>query len=381
MTHNTLFLRFEGAMQAWGGHESKFYIRRVAEAPTKSGVIGLFCCAIGVSRQEAVSEGWLSELNELNMGVRIDRPGIRWWDFHTVGAKQKMQIAKGGPPREGAMLTRREYLCDASFLVALQGDRDLITLLFEALVEPKWTLYLGRKCCPPSRPILTEQYATGNFSDLLTALTAVPWCRRLKGEKHPPRVECLLDWIATENQPEAPENAEIWYDVPQSFDPPFHTPRFVIRDTLSVGRDGKIIVPGEPLQSHVYAPPRTRADYTNSEFRHKREQRLEMDHQLCVFCKNPATTVQHITYRHSPGGEHLDELKSLCRLCHDAVTMIEYGQGMGIDRIDPEDPKWHQEIIKKRQDIIDYRSKLTNKRIRLRTPHDQERNLEPEEVE
>ena len=203
MTHNTLFLRFEGAMQAWGGHESKFYIRRVAEAPTKSGVIGLFCCAIGVSRQEAVSEGWLSELNELNMGVRIDRPGIRWWDFHTVGAKQKMQIAKGGPPREGAMLTRREYLCDASFLVALQGDRDLITLLFEALVEPKWTLYLGRKCCPPSRPILTEQYATGNFSDLLTALTAVPWCRRLKGEKHPPRVECLLDWIATENQPEA----------------------------------------------------------------------------------------------------------------------------------------------------------------------------------
>ena len=227
MNHNTLFLRLEGAMQAWGGHEAKFAMRRVAEAPTKSGVIGMLCCAMGVSREEAASEGWLAELNELKMGVRIDRPGVRWWDFHTVGAKQQMQRAKGDT-REGAMLTRREYLCDASFLVALQGSGDLVTLLFEALCDPKWTIYLGRKCCPPSRPILAEHDHLSSFDNLEDALVHLPWFRRVRGEKPPQKVECLIDWIPTEDQPEAPEDAEIHYDVAKSFDPPFHIPRFVI---------------------------------------------------------------------------------------------------------------------------------------------------------
>ncbi len=87
------------------------------------------------------------------MGVRIDLPGVRWWDYHTVGAGMPMRTAEGGT-KPGAMLTRREYLCDASFLVALQGEPDLIAELEAAIEAPKWTLYLGRKSCPPSRPLL-----------------------------------------------------------------------------------------------------------------------------------------------------------------------------------------------------------------------------------
>ena len=80
---NTLLLRLEGPLQAWGD-TSKFVIRRTMEAPTKSGVLGLLCCAMGLSREKA-REG-LPELNGLAMGVRIDRPGTRWWDYQTVGA-------------------------------------------------------------------------------------------------------------------------------------------------------------------------------------------------------------------------------------------------------------------------------------------------------
>ncbi|MBI1785436.1 type I-E CRISPR-associated protein Cas5/CasD, partial [Candidatus Sumerlaeota bacterium] len=152
MSGNTLFLRLEGPMQAWGDQESKFVIRRTAEAPTKSGIIGMLCAALGVSRPEA-SKDWLPKLAALQMGVRMDKPGIRWWDYHTVGAEMQMRIADGGH-KPGAMLTRREYLCDASFLVALQGDPALIGELEAAISKPKWALYLGRKCCPPSRPLL-----------------------------------------------------------------------------------------------------------------------------------------------------------------------------------------------------------------------------------
>ena len=81
-----------------------------------------------------------------------------------------------------------------------------------------------------------------------------------------------------------------------------------------------------------------------------------------MFCKSPATTVQHVTYRHAGGDENINELRSLCRLCHDAVTMIEYGMGMGIDRINPQDEKWRNRIIEKRKEIIAFRSLETRRR-------------------
>src|SRR5947209_1111669 len=94
MSHpNTAFLRLEGPLQAWGDN-SKFVIRRCMDGPTKSGVLGLVCCALGLGRRAARDR--LPELNALAMGVRIDRPGTRWWDFQTVGAKTGNIQAAGG---------------------------------------------------------------------------------------------------------------------------------------------------------------------------------------------------------------------------------------------------------------------------------------------
>jgi len=368
MTANTLFLRFEGPLQAWGNQESKFVVRRTAEGPTKSGVIGLLCAALGVTRAEA-QECRLPQLAELRMGVRVDAPGYRWWDYHTVGAGMDMRIAEAeGKTKPGAMLTRREYLCDATFLVVLQGNPALIEELRQVIEKPRWTLYLGRKCCPPSRRVLEE--APAAHPDLISALVSVPWQRRFESDNPPETLEYLLDWFPTPDQPEAPDDAEVWYDVPLTFEPPSHGARFVVRGQFRVGAGGQVSVAESALQRRVPSPQRPRADYGNSEYRKMRAQRLEKDTHLCVFCRSRATTVQHVTYRHAGGDERLDELKSLCRLCHDAVTMLEYGLNMGLDRIDPEDPRWCQRIIEKRDEIVKFRSLETRRR-----------RLEPEEVE
>ena len=377
---HTLFLRLEGPLQAWGNHESKFVVRRISEAPTKSGIIGLLCAALGVSRSDAATV-WLPKLAALRMGVRVDAPGVRWWDYHTVGAEMQMRTAEG-KHKPGAMLTRREYLCDGSFLVALQGDTELITQLTAALESPKWTLYLGRKACVPSVPLL-ERPRNGEAwanpasipSGLLDALKTIPWRRRMNEKyelrdcpdprNHPPEtVDCLLDWEASPDQPEAPADAEVWYDVPLTFEPPAHRPRFVIRKELTVGKEGELSIAPASAQNKTSSPPRPRADYKNSEYRKMRLERLAHDQHLCIFCKSPATTVQHITYRHAGGNEHMDELRSLCRLCHDAVTMLEYGAGMGLDRINPEEERWRDQILQKREEIIRFRS-LENRRRKL----------------
>jgi len=415
----TLVLRLEGPLQAWGD-TSKFVIRRSMEAPTKSGVLGLICCAMGWSRRQVgetpISDKTLHELaqrlvkrckedeNEphralldllstLAIGVRIDRPGTRWWDYHTVGAGTGMTTAAGclKTGASGTVIKRLEYIADASFLVALQGDAVLLYNIAEALQSPKWPLYLGRKSCPPSAPIFTQprkdkfETWTNPMSvegAVKAALEVVPWCPRY-AEDAPVgssiELPCLIEWRKTDDRSVAPAEAEAWYDVPFSFDPPVHRPRLVMRDCVTV-------TVGDAVQQHAPSPPRPRADYTKAEWTSEklvdivdektgqitrepvgmRPRRLRRDHGLCVFCKSPATTVQHVTYRHAGGDERIEELRSLCRLCHDAVTMIEYGLGMGLDRIDPCEPCWRNDILRARDEILRFRSEESRRRA-LRT--------------
>lgn len=379
----TVFLRLEGPLQAWG--DSKMVIRDTFDEPTKSGVLGLICCAKGVRRAAARDE--LKRLNELVMGVRVDRPGIRWHDYHTAGAGYGILNAKGEVKKTAStgeyetLISRRYYLADASFLVALQGPSELICEVLDALAKPDWVIYLGRKSCPPTRPILLDgKYdgdPLGDFPDVRTALTSRPWRPRFAGDDAPydasPQAEqtveldAVLEWRPTNSEPHVPTYAEPWQDVAVALDPPVHHPRYVVRTSAAT----RLSVPvGKPTQTLCPAPHRPRADYKNKMWQKVRDARREMDNQLCVFCKAPGGTVQHVTYRHAGGGERLDELRTLCRLCHDAVTMIEYGQGMGLDRINPEELRWRDAIIAKRDEIIRFRSLATRRR-----------RLQPEEVE
>jgi CRISPR system Cascade subunit CasD len=362
---NTLFLRLEGPLQAWGD-TSKFVIRRTMEAPTKSGILGLLCCAEGRTRAEARKR--LTELNKLVMGVRVDRPGIRWWDYDTAGAGIGMTTAGGGVKTgaQGTLIMRREYLADASFLVTLHGESSLINELANALADPKWLLFLGRKCCSPSAPIFTQPRAGESWMnpahcpDLLAALANLPWYPREEDERREEReLPCLIEWRPRNDTDYAPSDAAVWYDVPKSFSPPYHEARFVISEKI-------VAKAGYPLHDHTPPPHRPRANYRSTQYQNARDRRWETDHDVCVFCKVSLTkrnrTVQHITYRRAGGNEAQEDLRSLCRLCHDAVTMIEYGLGMGLDRINPEDPGYRERIILKRKEIIAFRSLETRRR-------------------
>jgi len=337
MNANTLFLRLEGPLQAWGDHRSKFVVRRTGDVPTKSGVFGMVCAALGVSRREAAAE-WLPRLRPLAMGVRVDVPGVRWWDYHTAGAGYGLMTAGGNIKITAStgefetLVSRREYLCDASFLVALRGEPALIAEIAAAVEKPRWTFYLGRRSCPPSRPIFENP--PGAFPDLISALSAVPWRARYNEDAKtaPNVVTCFVEWVRGIHGDEAPGDAIIYYDVPATFAPPSHDARLVVRKELRVGPGADVEIAEKPAQRDTPRPPR------------------------------PRTTVQHVTYRRAGGNESQEDLRSLCRLCHDAVTMLEYGLGMGLDRINPEDPRWRDQIIRKRREIIAFRSLETRRR-------------------
>jgi len=167
---NTVILRFEALLQSWG-EQSHWDERKTNAHPTKSAVAGIIAAAMGIDRRE-----YLGEIcNNITMGVRIDRKGVLISDFHTVGgghpdsiilsAENKKKYITGKPY---TVISQRWYLADASFAVSLQSeDGALLQDIKVALMNPKWNIYLGRKCCVPSLPVFES---TGKYNNLLSSL-------------------------------------------------------------------------------------------------------------------------------------------------------------------------------------------------------------------
>lgn len=140
----TLRVRLVGPMQSWGTR-SRFDIRDTESVPSKSGVIGLVAAASGLTRDHDVTH-----LAALRMGVRTDNPGVRMRDYHTA----LDVVGSDGKAAKNAVVSKRDYLADAAFLVGLESpDRSLLENIQWALLDPKWPLALGRRAFPPSAPV------------------------------------------------------------------------------------------------------------------------------------------------------------------------------------------------------------------------------------
>ncbi|MDD7400914.1 MAG: type I-E CRISPR-associated protein Cas5/CasD [Eubacteriales bacterium] len=152
----TLLCKCAGPLQSWG-NDSNYDTRRTAYLPTKSAFVGILAAALGYRRDE---DEKIQALNDLDFAVRIDQPGNILMDFHMAHSKTNVYI------------TKRYYLQDAVFVVALGSDYDnVISGLEEALSRPYFQLFMGRRSVP-----VTADFILGT-SDLspIVALETLPW--------------------------------------------------------------------------------------------------------------------------------------------------------------------------------------------------------------
>ena len=182
MTNPYLLLWLEAPLQSWG-HDSKFGRRDSLDFPTKSGVLGLLCCALGAGGEQ---REWLARWADSDMQVRAYVPTGRnsealprqplMRDFHMVGSGyddkdpwQTLLIPKTSEGKKavggGSKMTYRYYPQDMAFAVVLQGAKEDLAEVEKALCSPVWDLYLGRKNCVP-----TEFVAQGIHVDAEQAM-------------------------------------------------------------------------------------------------------------------------------------------------------------------------------------------------------------------
>ena len=171
MSNSYLLLWFEAPLQSWGA-DSKFGLRDTQTFPTKSGVLGLVCSALGAGGEQreflaefaALSQTAISfaRSKQTAEGVvkKEDRePLLR--DFHMVGSGYDKhdpwasllipKTAEGKPAvGGGTKITYRYYLQDAAFAVVLEVPADKAEAIAKALQNPAWDVYFGRKNCVPT---------------------------------------------------------------------------------------------------------------------------------------------------------------------------------------------------------------------------------------
>lgn len=187
---STLLLTLHAPLQSWGISTSYTNVRYTGTEPSKSGVIGMIACAMGIERSNDTMIQKLTQ--KLKYGVRIDKEGILTRDF---------QIAYDDD-KKYTYATNKYYLADAKFTVGLESDdEELLLEIQEAFKFPLFSPYLGRKSCPVNPDIIRNKI---HAVSLETALKTQPQNKDYSG--------CRIVRDANPG-----EYGELRHDVPISF--------------------------------------------------------------------------------------------------------------------------------------------------------------------
>jgi len=227
LPHLLLFL--DGPMQSWG-YQSLFDRRNTWLYPTRSGLIGMFCAALGIDRSNTTA---LQSLAPLHLEVFAYQKLVssrrgpypldyqRWYDYHTVGGGYDAQREKRMIPHtadgsiRGSIVTEREYLSDICYAVLVSvapqqpeavAENELLDRLHQALCDPRWGIWLGRKCCIPAFPICHGVHS--NRGAAITHLMKI-------AENRPISLDQPLRWVVEVTDFE--QGTDTLRDVPLDF--------------------------------------------------------------------------------------------------------------------------------------------------------------------
>lgn len=239
-----LALLLDGPMQSWG-YTSRYEHRTTALHPTRSGVLGIIAAALGIDKYAADEAVQMKRLDEVSVTIIIfgksERfgepvPIRRLEDYHTVAFSREANANKTRANKLAAKacypisaqdrgseikLTQRHYLLDARFGVLIDGPATLLEEIAAALRNPRWGVWLGRKCCVPASPLLAA----------LSPDRGEAWAALLRRAGYA-GIEMETEFDRVVERDATDPGAEMIEDAPVAFGAPIgerHAPRWIRR--------------------------------------------------------------------------------------------------------------------------------------------------------
>ncbi len=168
-----LVFQLQAPLSAWG-ETAVGEFRPTANYPSESALLGLLAAALGIRREEEDAHAALRRGFGFAIGVLASGRLLR--DYHTAQVPGRITL-KNRPhnsrrdelnlPKDdlNTILSTRDYRQDAASLVAIQvrdGAPYTLSDVVQALAKPRFTLYLGRKACPPALPLNPQVISAEN---------------------------------------------------------------------------------------------------------------------------------------------------------------------------------------------------------------------------
>lgn len=185
-----LIFQLQAPISAWGDTAVGEY-RPTANYPSESALIGLLGAALGIERKDESRHQSL--VAELRFAIGVQSSGRLLRDYQTAQVATEMILSKQphkvrrheldvpADKRKDhlkTILSTRDYRQDAACLIAIQTTPEAtlqLSELAQAIQQPKFVLYLGRKSCPPSVPLWPQILEADN------ALQAMEMYREMLG--------------------------------------------------------------------------------------------------------------------------------------------------------------------------------------------------------
>jgi CRISPR system Cascade subunit CasD len=135
--------------------KSQYRLTKPAAQMSRSAIIGLLACCMGIER-----DGDMSELQELTFQITDRQANASILsDYHAV----KGAVTNGGSG-DRASVTHREYIEGVDLLIAIVGAASTIAKVDAAVRHPVWAPYIGSRACPLSAPLVPAQITSQAFS-------------------------------------------------------------------------------------------------------------------------------------------------------------------------------------------------------------------------
>ena len=176
-----LILRLQAPLMSFGAPIVDRF-GKIQPFPALSMITGMLANALGYDHSDFEE---LQKLQErLLYASRQDRAGQEIRDYQTVDLSQAfmrdnngwttkgwLDNRKGGAASRGTHIRLRDYRADAIHTIALtlqpKDESPRLDDLEKALKQPERPLYIGRKTCLPSSPLLADSIQAKNLTEAL----------------------------------------------------------------------------------------------------------------------------------------------------------------------------------------------------------------------
>jgi CRISPR system Cascade subunit CasD len=177
---NWLLFELAGPLASFGG-PAPGDIRSTDIVPSRSAILGILAAALGIKKtepekQNALADGlkiasrsfYSQEIRDYHTAQSVPQPQLKNRRIRTRRDELSIKSDWGNP-----VVSQRFYLCDFAATIAINGPAEKLATLAAALTHPKFTLFLGRKSCPPGLPLHPVLIASDSLLDAFSQFDAL----------------------------------------------------------------------------------------------------------------------------------------------------------------------------------------------------------------